>query len=177
MGGIMRALLQDLRYGARMLLKRPGFTLIAVVMLALGIGANTAIFSVVYSVMLRPLPYQHPDRLVMIWQQDTRNPYDYPTSPATFLDWRERNSVFEDVAAYEDAAISKRPRFFLTGGNEPERIRGARVSVNLFTLLGVRMALGRAFSTEEEQPGREQVAILSDGLWRRRFGADPELIG
>jgi putative ABC transport system permease protein len=110
----MQTLLQDLRYGMRILMKSPGFTLIAVFTLALGIGANTAIFSVVSAVIWRPLPYESPEQLVMVWESPTREkqPIQSPTSPAMFLAWRENKDVFSDVAAYEDAAISRRPRFF-----------------------------------------------------------------
>jgi len=174
----MQTLWQDLRYGVRMLMKSPGFTAIAVITLALGIGANTAIFSVAHAVMWRPLPYQRPEQLVMVWERSTREKMAQPAMNATglFLAWRERKEVFSDVAAFEDAAISHRSRFFLTGGNEPERIMGALVSGNLFSMLGVNAALGRTFTVEDEQPGREQV-ILSDAFWRRRYGGDPDVIG
>jgi putative ABC transport system permease protein len=172
----MNTVWQDLRYGARMLWKRPGFTLIAVVMLALGIGANTAIFSVVYAVTLRPLPYREPDRLVMVWDVDQKGRLS-TTAPARYLDWRARSDVFTDIAAIEDAEISNRPRFFMTGGDRPERVRGAMVSTNFFAVLGVEPRIGRSFLPEEEQAGREQVVIISDALWRRRFGANPEVIG
>src|SRR5215475_6239375 len=117
----MQTLWQDLRYGVRMLMKSPGFTLIAVFTLALGIGANTAIFSVVSAVIWRPLPYESAEQLVMIWERSTREkqPIPSPNPPAMFLAWRENKDVFLDVAAYEDAAIDKRPRFFLSGGSEP----------------------------------------------------------
>lgn len=170
---------QDLSYGARMLMKRPGFTTIAVITLALGIGANTAIFSVAHAVGWRSLPYRQPEQLVMLWEKSTmgKSHQPSPNAPALFLAWREHKEVFSDVAAYEDAAISHRSRFFLTGGNEPERIMGAFVSGNLFSTLGVNAALGRTFTVEDEQPGREEVVILSDAFWRRRFGADPDAIG
>ncbi|MBO0859399.1 MAG: ABC transporter permease [Chloracidobacterium sp.] len=170
---------QDLRYGARILLKRLSFTTIAVVMLALGIGANTAIFSVVNTVRWRSLPYQRPEQLVMMWERSTMEKFSQPmpNSPGLFLEWRERKDMLSDVAAYEDADISPRSRFFLTGGFEPERIAGAYVSGNLFSLLGVEAALGRAITVEEEQPGREQVVVLSDAFWRRRFGGAQDVIG
>ncbi|HEU0175754.1 MAG TPA: ABC transporter permease [Blastocatellia bacterium] len=175
----LEELWQDLRYGARMMIKRPGFTAVAVVTLALGIGANTAIFSVAHAVMWRPLPYQRPEQLVMVWERSTREKMAQPSpnEPALFLAWRENKEFFSDIAAYEDAAISHSSRFYLTGGNEPERIMGAYVSGNLFSLLGVNAALGRTFMIEDEQPGRGQVVILSDAFWRRRFGADPDVIG
>jgi predicted permease len=170
---------QDLRYGARMLARRPGFTVAAVITLALGIGANTAIFSVAFAVMWRPLPYQRPEELVMVWQRMTWEKMPQPSMNATgvFFAWREQKDVFSDVAAFEDASISIRSRYFLTGGNEPERIMGALVSGNLFSMLGVNAALGRTFTIEDEQPGRGQIVILSDAFWRRRFGADPYVIG
>src|SRR5215510_628276 len=170
----MNTISQDMRYGARMLTKRPGFTLIAVVMLALGIGANTAIFSIVYTVMLRPLPYREPDRLNMVWDADQTGRLA-TTVPARYLDWRARNDVFTDVAAIEDAEISNRPRYFMTGGDRPERVRGAMVSTNFFSVLGVEPRIGRPFLPEEEEAGGDQVVIISDALWRRRFGADPEI--
>jgi putative ABC transport system permease protein len=178
-GENMQTFWQDLRFGARMLLKQLGFTLIATLTLALGIGANTAVFSVVNAVMLHPLPYQRPEQLVMLWERSMREtfPQPSPNSLALFLEWRERSDVFTDVAAYENAEISHRPRFFLTGGAEPERIAGAYVSSNLFSLLGVKAELGRTFTMEEEQPGREQVVILSDAFWQRRFGGNPDAIG
>jgi putative ABC transport system permease protein len=175
----IEGLWQDLRYGARMLVKRPGFTVVAVVTLALGIGANTTIFSVAYAVMWRPLPYQLPEQLVMVWERMTWEKMPQPSMNATgvFFAWREQQEVFSDVAAFEDASISIRSRYFLTGGNEPDRIMGALVSGNLFSMLGVNAALGRAFTVEDEQPGRGQVVILSDAFWRRWFGADPDVIG
>ncbi|HKX27086.1 MAG TPA: ABC transporter permease, partial [Blastocatellia bacterium] len=152
---------------------------IAVIALALGIGANAAIFSVVKAVIWRPLPYQQPEQLVMVWERSVkeRSPQPSPNSPALFLEWRNRQDVFAEVAAYEDAAISHRARYYLTGGNEPERISGALVSGNLFSLLGVEAALGRTFSLEEEQPGHEQVVVLSHAFWQRWFDGDRNAIG
>jgi len=163
---------QDLRYGLRVLVKNPGFTTVAVVALALGIGANSAIFSVVNAVLLRPLPYKDPDRLVMIWEDDTKGGYPRDTpAAANYIDWRDQNQVFEGMAAMADQS------FNLTGAGEPERIEGRRVSASLFPLLGVEPQLGRAFSPEEDQPGGSRVAVMSHGLWQRRFGADPSVIG
>lgn len=173
----MNALWQDLRYGARMLARKPGFTIAAVTTLALGIGANTAVFSVVRAVLLRPLPYRQPEQLVMLDLTRAGSASHVPVSPAIFLDWRARQGVFADLAAYEDAAISNRPRFYLSDGSEPERIWGARITTNLCGILGVRAALGRTFLPDEEGPENGQVALISDGLWRRRFGADPKLPG
>jgi putative ABC transport system permease protein len=163
--------LQDVRYGLRTLAKNPGFTIVAVAALALGIGANTAIFSVVNSVLLRPLPFKDPNQLVMVWDEQTHLgfPKDTPT-PANFLDWQRQNSVFAGMAAMA-------PRSFnLTGTGEPERLDGRRVSANLFDLLGIQPQLGRGFRPEEDTPGT-RVVILSHGLWERRFGADPRIIG
>jgi putative ABC transport system permease protein len=163
---------QDLRYGLRMLLKSPGFTIVAVIALALGIGANSAIFSVVNTVLLRPLPYKAPERLVMVWEDDTKDghPRDTPAA-ANYIDWRDQNQVFEGMSAIADVS------FNLTGSGEPERISGRRVSANLFSLLGVEPQLGRAFTPEEDQPSAARVAIMSHGLWQRRFGSDAKIIG
>ena len=164
-------LLQDIRYGVRTLAKNPGFTIVAVVALALGIGANSAIFSVVNSVLLRPLPFKDPNQLVMVWDEQTHLgfPKDTPT-PANFLDWQRQNSVFTGMAAMA-------PRSFnLTGTGEPERLDGRRISANLFDLLGIQPQLGRNFRPEEDTPGTH-VVILSHGLWERRFGADPRIVG
>ncbi|HEV3471346.1 MAG TPA: ABC transporter permease [Pyrinomonadaceae bacterium] len=163
---------QDLRYGVRTLLKNPGFTAVAVVALALGIGANTAIFSVVNAVLLRPLPYRDPDRLVMVWEDNTKGGYPRNTpAAANFLDWREQSRVFEGMAAIANQS------FALTGAGEPERIDGRRVSASLFPLLGVEPLLGRVFLPEEDQPGAGRAVILSHGLWQRRFGSDPNITG
>lgn len=170
---------RDLRFGVRMLMKSPGMTAISVVTLALGIGANTVVFSVAYAVMWRELPYQRPEQLVMVWERSTREKMVQPSMNATgmFLAWREHGGVFSDVAAYEDASISHRSRFFLTAGSEPERIKGALVSSNLFSMLGVDTVIGRTFTDEDERPGEGQVVILSDAFWRRRFSGDPGVIG
>src|SRR5439155_3485672 len=168
---ILADLAQDLRYGLRMLAKNPGFTTIAVIALALGIGANSAIFSVVNTVLLRPLPYKSPERLVMVWEEAAHLGFPKNTpSPANFLDWRSQNTVFEAMAAMVERS------FNLTGVGEPERFDGRRVSANLFGLLGVDAQLGRTFRPEEDQPG-SRVVVLSHGLWQRRFGADPRVIG
>jgi putative ABC transport system permease protein len=168
----MENLFQDLRYAVRMLFKNPGFTAVAVLTLALGIGANTAIFSVVNTVLLQPLPYKDPDRLMMVWEDDTKRgfPRDTPAA-ANYIDWRDQNQVFEGMAAIADAS------FNLTGVGEPERIDGRRVTANLFPLLGVEPGLGRAFTPEEDRPGAGRVVIISHGLWQRRFGSDANIIG
>jgi len=176
-GGMrMESLLQDLRFGARMLLKNLGFTLIAVLTLALGIGANSAIFSVVNSVLLRQPPYPEPQRLVMVWSdrpqlQARTGMTEFPVSAADFTDWRDQNQGFEQIAAFHSQSLN------LTGGGEPEVLGVVRASVNLFALLGVEVRHGRVFLPEEDQPGASRVAVLSDGLWQRRFGADPKIIG
>jgi putative ABC transport system permease protein len=170
----MNSLLQDLRYGARMLLKNPGFTLIAVLTLVLGIGANTAIFSIVNAVLLRALPYPQAERIVVLWGKNgllKLSQTEFPTSYPDFTDWRERSQSFTHLAGMLPSS------FNLSGGGEPERLGGAAVSADLFNVVGIGAALGGAFSAEEERRGAEPVVVLSHGLWRRRFGADPQIIG
>lgn len=160
---MIEALWQDLRYGIRMLFKHPGFTAIAVLTLALGIGANTAIFSVVNAVVLRPLPFEDPERIIRMWGKFSQGDHA-ATSPPDFLDYRAQNSTFEEFAAMRSSSYN------LTGDAEPERIIAADVTTNFFRALGIKPIQGRAFSPEEEQPGLAGVAIISEGLWRRRFG-------
>jgi predicted permease len=165
---------QDLRYGARMLARNRGFTVVAVIALALGIGANSAIFSVVNTVLLRPLPYKDPEQLVMVWEEGTPQGQGLPinsVSAANYVDWRDQNQVFANMA------VIGRVTFNLTGSGEPERLDGRRVSANLFELLGVEPQVGRKFSAEEDSPGANRVVILSHGLWQRRFGAQSDIIG
>lgn len=165
-------LLHDLRYAARLQRKNPGFTIVAIIALALGIGANTAIFSVVNTVLLRPLPYKDPDRLVMVWEDASK--YGYPRdtpAAANYVDWRDQNQVFEGMAAIADSS------FNLTGAGDPERLEGRRVSANLFSLLGVDPHIGRVFTAAEDQPGAQRVVLLSYALWQRRFGGDPNIVG
>jgi putative ABC transport system permease protein len=163
---------QDLRYGGRMLRTNPGFTLIAVITLSLGIGANTAIFSVVNAVLLRPLQYSDPDRLLRIWQTFPQLGSNQVTvSAPEFFDYKDQNRVFEKIAAFRFQG------FTLTGGSEPELIFGNRVSADLFPMLGVAPALGRTFLPEEDQIGGPRAVILSHSLWQRRFGSDATLIG
>jgi len=168
----MDSLIRDVRYGARMLLKKPGFSLTAVVTLALGIGATTAIFTIVNAVLLRPLPYPEADRLVYVGQT-FRGDLGASGEPK-FLFWREQSQSFEALACYSSYGGA---RGNLAGGNEAEYVRGLRVSEDFFRALGVYPALGRAFTHAEDMPGGERVAILSDGLWRRRFGGKKEILG
>ncbi len=164
--------MNDLKFAFRQLLKNPGFTVVAVLTLALGIGANTAIFSVVRGVLFRPLLYQDPDRLAMLWTDDSRhNIREEGVSYPNFLDWRGQSRSFEDMAL-----CSRRLFFTLFGTDESQRIDGSLVSANLFRLLGVAPALGRDFLPDEFERG-DPVLLISQGLWRRRFGASPDAIG
>ena len=163
-------LTHDVRYAARLLLRAPAFTAAVVLTLALGIGANTAIFSVVNSVLLRPLPYADPERLVMIGESDTDGSAGN-VGYLTFLDWRARSHAFDDMALIRSWQST------LVVNGEPERIAGMRVSANFFSLLGGRAALGRDFRADEDTQANWRVLVLSDGLWRRRFNADPSVIG
>jgi putative ABC transport system permease protein len=168
----MGTIWQDLRYGLRTLWKSPGFTYVAVLALALGIGANTAIFSVVNTVLLRPLPYKTPDRLVWLWETSPRNDIAKESaSYPNFNDWRQQNQNFEAVAGFANTTPS------LTGNDEPERLPGAAVLGDFFTVLGVEPALGRKFLAEENEEGKHRVTILSHGLWQRRFGGDARIVG
>jgi putative ABC transport system permease protein len=167
----MQSLWQDLRYGARMLLRKPGFSLIAVITLGLGIGANTAIFSVVNAVLLRPLPYAEPERLIALWERNTqrlvsRSSISYPD----FFDWRAQSKSFERMASYYTNDMA------LTGIATPVNLRSAVVSPELFAVLGVKPQLGRWFVAEEESPGNRS-AIISHGLWERQFGRNPNIVG
>jgi putative ABC transport system permease protein len=162
----MQTLWQDLRYGARMLLKNPGFTLIAVLTLGLGIGANTAIFSVVNGVLLRPLPYHEPERIVTLLNKGW-----FPVSPANFLDFRANSRSFTQMAAAEAWEGA------LTGNDRPEQLHGLRMGEGLFELLGARPLLGRTLQAEDYQPGKDHVLALSHNLWQRAFGGDPNVIG
>ena len=156
----MNSLLHDLRFGLRMMVHSPMFTFIAVVTLALGIGANTAIFTVVNGVILKPLPYPQPDRLVMLWERQLSDGTLGSVAPANFFDWREQSHSLEKMAA-----IDPYPDFILTGTGEPRRLVGAAVSSDFFSLLGVRMVLGRDFLPEEDRPGYNKVVVLSYSAW------------
>src|SRR5262245_1001247 len=159
-------MLQDLRYGIRMLLKHPGFSLIAIITLALGIGANTAIFSVVNAVLLRPLPYEQADRLVFLRERHP-NYDEMSISYPDFVDWRAGNNVFEHIGVFNYGSYN------LTGSGEPERLRVIRASADLLSALRVRPAAGRLFTNEEDRPGAPDVVLLSHEFWQRRFGGDP----
>ena len=155
---------QDLRYGARSLLKKPGFALVAVITLALGIGANTAIFSVVNSVLLRQLPFKNPDQLMWVWSSRTDRD-NAPFCLPDFLDYRDQNQTLELIAAFSNIGLS------LSGTERTERLQGLRVSANLFHLLGVDASAGRTLLPEDDEPGRRHVAVLTYECWQRRFGS------
>jgi len=170
---ILENLIQDMRYGLRTLRKSPSFTFFAVAVLALGIAANSAIFSIADAVLIRPLPYRDANRLVMVWEDASAYgfPKDTP-APGNFSDWKSRNQVFEDVAAYSFGGS-----FDLIGDGNPEELAGKSVTANLFSVLGVSPALGRDFQTADDIVGAPLVVILSHGLWLRRFGGDPQIMG
>ena len=168
----METLIQDVRYGIRMLRKSPGFTAVALVVLTVGIGANVAIFSVVNTVLLRPLPYHDPGRLVMLWESLPGIGYgQLGTSSGEYLDYRGRNRVFSGIAGYKNDTAN------LTGSGQPEHIHITEATANLFSVLGVQPRIGRTYTAEEDRPGAGKVAVLSYGLWKRRFGADRNILG
>ncbi|HKY03833.1 MAG TPA: ABC transporter permease, partial [Blastocatellia bacterium] len=168
----MSSLMQDLRYSVRLLLKQPGFTAVAVIMLALGIGANTSIFSVINAALLRPLPFENPDRLVIVNETVRRDTVETrPASYMDFTDWRERNQTFEDLAAFDDPGLN------LSGGDGSERVTSEIVSASYFTILGVNARIGRTFLPEEDRaPDASPVTVLSHRLWQRRFNSDPNIV-
>src|ERR1044071_7585209 len=160
-------LLQDVRYALRTMRRKPGFTAIVVLALAIGIGANTAIFSVVNAVLLQALPYKDPNRLAMIWETNPTIQVGFdllPVSSANFVDWRDQNKSFESVSIIDNA------RATLTGSNTPERVAAANVSSSFFEVMRVEPVLGRVFNQEEDNPGNNHVAVISYGMWQRRFG-------
>jgi len=166
----MNTLLQDIRYGIRTLMKTPGFTAIAILTLALGIGANSALFSVVNGVLLNPLPYPEPNQLISVYARTS----EFGTSSITFLnflDWQKDNHSFTGIAAHRGE------NYFLTGTGEGERVRGYMVSAEFFDVLGVNPILGRNFTTEEDRVGGAPVALISAGLWARKFSSSPDIIG
>src|SRR5215469_11305106 len=173
---LLETFVQDIRYGLRTLRKSPGFTALAVLILGLGIGANTAVFSVVRAVIFRPLPYRDPGRVVMLWVTDTRPPNfgvaDGSTSYLDFLEWRRQTHSFEDLAIFYKRGWS----VVTLTGEEPEKVQGSFVSSNLFALMGVAPLLGRTF-TEEDLRRREHFVVLSYGLWQSRFGGSPDALG
>ncbi len=171
--GRLEELWQDLHYGARMLVKQPGFTLVVVVTLALGIGANTAVFSVINAVLLRPLPYRNADGLVMVWGNLLALGMErMGARAAEYDDYRRQTQIFSETAAFKSLSFN-----LSEAGGDPERIAGARVTASLFPMLGAGVAAGRLFTTDNEQVGSDQVVIISHGLWQRRFGSDSNLIG
>jgi predicted permease len=168
----LEQLLWDTRFGLRTLRESPGFTAVAILTLALGIGASTSIFSVVNAVLLAHLPYKDPNRLTMIWGTNVKQGIDItPVSPGDFFEWKQRNSVFEDIAASYDDQVT------LTGRGDPQQLIGYRFSANYFSILGVPAQLGRTFTIEEDRPGGPKVAVLSDKLWRSTFGSDEGIVG
>src|SRR5918993_2993924 len=169
-GRLFETFAQDVRYGVRVLLKQRGFTAVAVATLALGIGANTAIFSVVNAVLLRPLAFARPERLVGIWESLPGGGTGSVSVP-NLRDWREQNNVFDAIAAYQFGDFS------VQNEDQPQRVRGLQVSPELFGVLGVAPQLGRTFVEGEDRAGNNRVVVLSDQLWRRNFGASADIIG
>ena len=171
----MHNFISDLRLGIRLLLRNPGFAATAILLLALGIGANTAIFSVVNAVLLRPLPYPDPARLMQVWHVPPAKSFPgltlFSVSPANYLDWQSQNRTFDQMAAYGGA------RFNVGVGDHAEVLQGAKVEPDFFSILRAQPARGRPFSSEENQPGRDHVVLLSDRLWREHFGGDPRIVG
>ena len=171
----MHNLGQDIRYGFRTLRKNPGFAAAAILVLAIGIGANTAIFSVVNAVLLRPLAFPNPDQLVQIWHTPPQASFPgikrFSVSAANYLDWAAENHVFQQISIYSWAS------FNLTGQGEPQSVNARAVSSDFFSVLQVQPLMGRVFSPDEDQPGHNRVVILSESFWRNRFGADPGVVG
>ena len=168
----MRSLFQDVRYGWRMLLKKPGFTIVAALALALGIGANSAIFSVINATLLKPLPLNDLDRIVTLWERvPSQGVERNEASVANYLDWRGQSNSFENLAIYTWWSAN------LGGIEPPERVRGFQVSPNLLDTVGIKVASGRNFRPDEDQPGKDNVVILTQGLWQRSFGGDPNVVG
>jgi len=170
-GGVFESLVQDARYGARMLVKHKAFTAIAVVTLALGIGANTAIFSVVNELLLQPLPYRDADRVVTLWEVSPEGRHQNTTSRQNFRAWKAQGSSFEQMAAFSDQRVN------LTGTGEPEELSVTFATTDFFKVLGVEPILGRTFLPDDNEPGKQDVAVLSYGLWQRRFGGQPNIVG
>jgi len=172
-GALLRQAGRDLAYGVRLLQKAPGFSAASIAIVALGVGAVTAIFSVVYGVALKPLPFREPERLVNLWTVSPRlGTGHFLVNAADHVDWLAANHVFEDIAVFRNIG-----NYNLVGGGEPERLLAARVSANLFSVLGVVPAIGRPFSRQENEIGHENVVLLSDTFWHRRFNADPSIVG
>ena len=168
----MSNVLADVRFALRALAQRPGFTAVALAILAVGIGANAAVFSVAEAVLLRPLPFREPDRLVMVWERNvSRNRLRNVVNPGNYLAWRDRNAVFEQMAGFASGSRN------VTGDGAPVRLDVGVATPNFFTTLGVSPALGRGFLDEDGRPGAPRVAVLSDGLWRARFAGDPGVVG
>src|SRR5215471_14190798 len=169
----MESLLAEIRYSARVLLRTPGFTIVALITLGLGIGVTTAVFSMANAVVFRPLPFGEPERAVMVWET---NPHlqdgdKVPVANADFLDWRSQNHSFESMAAF--SAFS----FSLSDVNPPIKLDGVLCSTGFFSAIGVEPAKGRGFREHEDEIGNDHVVVISDGLWRRQFGADPNIVG
>jgi hypothetical protein len=165
-------LTRDVRYALRMLVRTPAFSLIAILTFAVGIGVNTAVFSVVNGVLLRSLPYPDADRITLVWLDNRRiGIKEDITSYPNYLDWRNQNSSYAHLAACDTTFLS------LTGAGEPERIRGGEVTANFFDVMGVRPSIGRLFGVENEVDGKDAVVLLSHGLWQRRFGGAADVIG
>ena len=169
-GASLEAFWQDLRYGARMLAKSPGFALIAILTLALGIGANTAIFSVVNGVLLNPLPYPHPEQIVSLFTE-MPNFKNGSISYPNFEDWRRMNRSFSSIAAYRSTG------FNLSGHGEREHLHGEMISAGFFEILGINPLLGRSFSADEDRLGANPTVMITEGLWKRKYGSDPTIIG
>src|SRR5882762_3999178 len=163
--------MNDLRFAFRQLLKNPGFSVVAVLTLALGIGVNTSMFSVLNTLLFQALPYPHSERLVCVFRTSPHS-QSWPHSVANFLDYREQNSVFDHMTAFRNSSYN-----LAEPGEPTERLEGARVTADFFPSLGVRPALGRVFTQEEDQPGHSQVVVLNDSFWMRRFAGDPNIVG
>src|SRR5690349_9698709 len=168
----METLLQDLRYGMRLLVKNPSVTIVAVITMALGIGANTALFSVVNGVLLKSLPFKDADRVMGVLETNAKFPAPgISSSSLNYRDWKEQNKSFETLSARQPFTAN------LTSSDQPEKIQGEKITWDYFTTLGVAPLAGRTFTETEDRPGGDPVVLLSEGLWRRRFGADPGVVG